>query len=84
MEKLQKYVDKNAEINIHLARGCDFADIMAMSRGLEGGFDYLPASYWSLLHDPRSFIFVGVVKNKVVSVKWMSNKLNIYKLIYCT
>ena len=67
MENQLKYVDNDAEISIHVARSCDFADIVAMSHGIEDGFDYLPSSFWSLLHDPRSFMFVGQVKNKVVS-----------------
>ena len=57
-----------SDVIVRLASFADYEDVQDINRNVYAGFDYLPAMYHELLHNPHNVAVVAEVKGKVVGI----------------
>ena len=58
---------QNTSICVRRAKSEDYEPILDINRDVYEGFDYLPASFHTLLHNPDVHMFVTEREGKIVS-----------------
>ena len=57
----------NSNIKVRKAISSDYDSILDINRDVYEGFDYLPASFHTLLHNPDVRMFVTECEGQIVS-----------------